>query len=765
MNAAYLRLFGSPSVEAGEGSAPTGRATQRHRVALLALLALAPDLRLTRDKLIGYLWPESDAEHARNLLNVALYNLRKTLGEDAFVSTGDDLTLNAELIRSDVDEFTAAVERGDHSGAVALYRGPFLDGFFLSESEAFEQWADRERNRLAAGYDKSLEALAENAESAQEFSKASEWWKARAARDPFDSRIALRLMQALAASGNRGAALQHASVHQRLLQSEFGVESAPTVVAYAERLRNEPITSETVALLPQRRPNEAAAETSLVATAAAPVAPVSSLAGRRLVHPAAVLVSLSVLAIAAWIFWPLGKGPEGSIAVLPFVNMSPNVDNEYFSDGLTEEVITRLAVIPSLKVISRTSAMHYKGSKKPLREIASELNVAHILEGSVRENEGSVRISAQLVDARSDAHLWASSYEYERRTPFRVQEEIAREVARALELELADRTRRLLVRRGTSDPDALEFFRRGRFLWSLRTPEAHEQAIAFFERAIARDSNYADAYAGLADAYLTSWVLNQTERSEAESRARHKWAAERAIALDNESGDAWAAHASSLWWQKNWPAAERELRRAIELNPGSSMSHIWLSQLMRAVGRLDEARREVQLAFELDPFATVPNTMQGWHSFHDREFDRSLAHYRRAAQVGAYAGPWVGVALNFSLKGMHDSALYAARKAVDMAPERPGVLGVLAYVQARAGQETEARETLRRAKLEPSEPFDIGRAYVALGEPDSAFAWLERSNWQWPHRAVLSDPALDPLRRDPRFARLTARVAREMGIQ
>ena len=186
---------------------------------------------------------------------------------------------------------------------------------------------------------------------------------------------------------------------------------------------------------------------------------------------------------------------------------------------------------------------------------------------------------------------------------------------------------------------------------------------------------------------------------------------------------------------------------------------------MRAMGRLDEARREVQLAYELDPFATVPNGMQGWHSFHDREFDRSLVHYRRAAQVGAYAGPWVFVALNFSLKDMHDSALYAAHKAADLAPERPGVLGVLAYVQARAGQEGAARETLRRAKLDPREPFDIGRAYVALHEPDRAFAWLERANWQWPHRAVLSDPSLDPLRADPRFARLTARVAREMGIQ
>ncbi|MGH7710261.1 MAG: AfsR/SARP family transcriptional regulator, partial [Gemmatimonadaceae bacterium] len=166
MNARYLRLFGSPSVEGGDGNALTGRVTQRHRIALLALLALAPDQRLTRDKLIGHLWPESDAEHARNLLNVALYNLRKALGEHALLSTGDDLTLNSELVRSDVAEFERAIERGDHGDAVTLYRDPFLDGFFLNEAPEFDQWVDRERGRLAGEYDKSLEALADSAESA-----------------------------------------------------------------------------------------------------------------------------------------------------------------------------------------------------------------------------------------------------------------------------------------------------------------------------------------------------------------------------------------------------------------------------------------------------------------------------------------------------------------------------------------------------------------------------------------------------------------------
>ncbi|MGH7709769.1 MAG: BTAD domain-containing putative transcriptional regulator, partial [Gemmatimonadaceae bacterium] len=456
---------------------------------------------------------------------------------------------------------------------------------------------------------KSLEALAESAELAQDFAKASEWWKTRAARDPYDSRVALRLMQALAASGNRAAALQHASVHQRLLQSEFGVESSSSVAAFAERLRSEPVTRETLSPL---RPNEPTATTSLAPVAAAQMATLPATTTRPRRRPIAALLALGSLAALTWSLWPRASTPEGSIAVLPFVNLSPNANNEYFSDGLTEEIITRLAAIPNLKVISRTSAMRYKGSKQPLREIAGELNVAHILEGSVRENEGTLRISAQLVDAKSDAHLWANSYEYELRTPFRVQEEIAHEVARTLEVELGDRTRRLLVRRGTSDPEAYELYRRGRFLWARRSREGHAQALEYFQQAIARDSNYADAYAGIADVYLTDWQLNLSERTEAESYSRVKWAAERAIALDDESADAHVSFAIALWWQKNWPSAERELRRAIELNPNHATAHSWHGLLLRGMGRAQEARQEGRRGYELDPFAPV---MANNHAF------------------------------------------------------------------------------------------------------------------------------------------------------
>jgi len=237
----YLRLLGSPSIEAEDGAPVANRVTQRHRVALLALLAASSAERLSRDKLLAFLWPESDADRGRNLLNVATYVLRGALGEDALISAGDELRLNADVIRSDVAELGAALASGDNARAVELYRGPFLDGFFLPDAPDFERWVDAERQRLAGRYHKALEDLAEEAEREGAFARAVDCWKVRAARDPYDSRVAVRLMQALDASGNRAGALQHASVHQRLLQEEFDMVPPPEIAALAQRLRTEPV--------------------------------------------------------------------------------------------------------------------------------------------------------------------------------------------------------------------------------------------------------------------------------------------------------------------------------------------------------------------------------------------------------------------------------------------------------------------------------------------------------------------------------------------
>ena len=764
----HLRLLGSPSItrDAGEGAPLSGRVAQRHRLALLALVAMAPGQRLGREKLMATLWPESDSERGRNLLKVSTYVIRTELAEGALLSEGDDLRLNADVVRADATDFDAAVARGDHAGAVALYTAPFLDGFFVSDAPDFEQWAARERERLAARYAKALEALAEQAEAGGDASRAAEWWKRRAAQDPYDSRVALRLMQSLEASGNRVAALQHASVHQRLLEQEFGIAAAPDIQGFAERLRRQPAA---VPDVPPSRESQGEPVDVPVATEVAEHG-LSERRRAKVLSRRGVLALTALVLVGAATLWTIGPGlsqpPERSIAVLPFVNLSATGDDESFNDGLTEEIISGLASVPELRVISRTSAMHYKGAKRPLPEIARELGVAHILEGSVRTSGTRVRISAQLIAARADEHLWAENYETDLGDIFRVQEQIARQVVHALEVELGERAEGTLVRRGTSDPEAYQLYRRARYLWNTRTKEGHQRAIEYYQRAIERDSGYADAYAGLADTYLTAWQLNLGELSEHEAYARAKSAAERALALDEGSADAHVAVATTLQSKGDWLGTEREHRRAIALNPSHATAHTWLSLLLAGMGRQREAVEESRRAYELDPFAIVPSSNYGWACYLARDFDCAIGQYRRTVEIGPTFGrTYARLGMAYALAGKLDEAVRALQKAIEFHPERPDFLADLAYVQALRGEPAAARQNLERAKLQPFEPFNIGRAYVALREPDSAFAWLERSRWQWPHRAVLSDPALDPLRSDPRFARLVERVEREMGIR
>jgi TolB-like protein/DNA-binding SARP family transcriptional activator/Flp pilus assembly protein TadD len=769
-----LRVFGSPSIDREGGDALTGRVAQRHRLGLLVLVGMAPSARLSRDKLIAYLWPESDLERGRNLLKVSTYVIRTALGENALLSEGDELRLNADVVRVDALEFEAAVSSGDYRNAATLYRGPFLDGFFLSDAPEFEQWAARTRDRLAAGYAKALEALAGEAEANRDFPAAAEWWKLRAAHDLYDSRVAVRLMQSLEASGNVAAAIQYAVVHQRLLQEEFGMAGSPEVAELAERLRREPLPPTS---LPMTAPPDRA-DIPVTATPHAEVVPsgyseantpVTTPRPRRaLVRSVglAVLLTTLVLVVAVWKFWPGSDRAPRSIAVLPFANLSGDADRDYFSDGLTEEIIAGLSALPELKVISRTSAMHYKGSDKPLREIGRELKVAHILEGSVRQDGSRVRITAQLIDARTDEHLWAKTFDSNVPDIIRVQEEIAREVVKALEVELGERVQNALVDQGTTDAEAYELYRRGRHLWNTRTREAHERAIDYYRRAIERDSGFAAAYAGMADAYMTGYQLNIWSQPAAEIISRHKWAAERALAMNDKSSDAHVSFGVSLQWHKNWPGAEREFRRAIQLNPSNATAHTWYSLLLAGLGRLKEAREESRLADELDPFAVVPSGNYAWQCYLSRDQDCAITQLKKALEFSpGSARTYDRLALAYAQKGMLDDAVATLQKAVELGPERPDFLADLAFVQALRGETESALENLRRAKEQPFEPFNIARAFVALGQTDSAFVWLEKSSWHFPHRAVVSDPGLDPVRSDPRFVRLAERIDREMGVR
>ena len=498
----------------------------------------------------------------------------------------------------------------------------------------------------------------------------------------------------------------------------------------------------------------------VTATVIAPSAPSARSRWGRLVA-AAMLVILAVGTLLA--LRGLRARVEPSVAVLPFVNMGADSADGYFSDGLTEEIITRLGALPGLKVISRTSAMHYKGSTAPLREIAGELDVAHVLEGSVRRADGRLRITAQLVDARADEPVWAATYDHAPRDAFEVQETIAREVAQALEVELEEPGQRALTRKGTLHPEAEDLYRRARYLWATRSREGQEQALAYLHQAIARDSGYADAWAAIADVYLTTHRFGWSELSEQEAYGRVKASAERALALDPRSADAHAAYSQVLWWQRDWPGAERELRRAIELNPGNASARGWYALLLIGSGRTEEALRESRRAAELDPFALIVSLTYAWGCYIARDYECSVEQLRRTLEINpSWPITHVRLGESYTQQNRHEEAARAVTAALENGA--PWLLADLAYVRARAGRASEARRLLDSARtISPS--FNVARAYAALGEADSAFAWLERANWLWAGTgAVRADPGLDPVRDDPRFAALSGRVDRDLGL-
>ena len=749
-----LKLFSSPTLASGD-VVLTGRPVQRHRIALLSLLALSPGRRMSRDKLIAFLWPERDTESGRNLLKAATYVLRAELGERALLSENDGLRLNEQVVQTDAAAFEEDVARLDYERAVQWYRGSFLDGFFLSDAPEFEHWAEQERTRLANEYAGALEKLALAAEAALDFATAVERWKKRAAYDPYDARIALRLIQALDASGNPAAGIQHAAIHQRLTQEEFGIATNAELEAVVAQLRS-------------RTPTPAAATSTAPEDAIPPTALLPDRSPPRRSRWLRALVPASVLLLLATFFLTArshSSGDEASIAVLPFANQSGDADDEYFSDGLTEEVIIRLSALDGLKVISRTSAMHYKLNRKPMRDVARELNVRHVLEGSVRRRGDVVRITAQLIDAEKDEHIWADSYDYSLHDSFYVQEQIARAVAEVLEVELGARQTRQLTRRGTNDAEAYELYRRSRFLWNTRTPKAHEQAAQYLRHAIAADPRYADAYALLGQIYATSHQLGFSTIPEAEVYARITASAEHALALDDASADAHTALAVVFWYQRNWQGVEREMRRAIELNPGNADARTWYSLLLGGMGRLDEALAQARRAYEVDPFALVISLDVGWACYLLRDYTCAADQFRRTLELNPSWGlTYMRHGMTLAQAGRLSAAVDTLRRGLEQAPNYVDLQLSLAYAYALADSASAARELLERAKTRAR---GIGPAFVhiALNEPDSAFAWLDRADWRFAWTATLYDPALDPLRHDPRFVQLAARVRHEMGLR
>jgi eukaryotic-like serine/threonine-protein kinase len=456
--------------------------------------------------------------------------------------------------------------------------------------------------------------------------------------------------------------------------------------------------------------------------------------------------------------------PIQSLAVLPMANYSGDPQQDYFADGMTEELITDLAQIKSLRVISRTSAMAYKGTRKTLPQIGRELNVDGVLEGSVERAGSRVRITEQLVEAATDRHLWAKSYERELKDVLALQAEVARAVAAEVQAAITPQEAARLASARAVDPKVHELYLRGRYqLNRAGSRPAIDGAIATFNRALSIDPAYAPAYAGLADSYvaLTDFYLPPEE-----TMPKAKEAAARALALDEVLAE---AHVSlgmvHLGYDRDWAGAEREFRRAIELNPGLSTAHEVLGDYFAVVGRVGESSAEIEKAARLDPLSSAIAYDGGWDSVLARRYDRAVEWFRKAIELDPSNG-WLDVNLAIALtqQGKLSDAAAAAEKGI-AGLDSPLARAVAAGTFAAAGQRERARkmaEELERASGSRYVcPYELAVVSIRLGDRDEAFRLLEKG---YRERSVCMqftkcDPRLDPLRSDPRFADLLRRLA------
>jgi TolB-like protein/DNA-binding SARP family transcriptional activator/Tfp pilus assembly protein PilF len=781
-----LKLFGGISIETEDGQL-TGRAVQRRRLALLTLLAAARARGVSRDRLIAYLWPDADAENGRRFLSDSVYRINQALGGDVIVAVGDELHLDAKRLPSDLGEFEDALSRGEHEEAVTRYAGPFLDGFFLSDAPDFERWVEGERDRLGREYARALEGLAVSAEQSGSGASAASWWRRLAAQDPYNSRVALRLMQSLAAVGERGAAIQHARVHEALLAQELEAEPDPAVRLLAEQLKRDgraasgPATAEamtTPSLAPPATPPPVPYSALVETPPPAVVSDGSALSRVRRVPRVSptllIIVGLGIVALAAvGILVMRQRGDVASrrvpatvhtIAVLPFVNLSADRENEYFSDGITEELITTLGQVRGLSVASRSSVFAYKNKPVDMREIGRRLGAATVVEGSVRKSGRSLRITAHLVSTANGYDLWSGAFERELQDVFAIQEEISRAIVAKLAGTLDAGERVPLAERSTRDPEAYDLYLKGRFAWHQRTRNGLRQAVEYFTHAVARAPDYARAHVGLGDAYAVNAFYDYLPPRDAYPKAES--AARRAIELDPTLA---APHATLgyvlTYYYLDWTQAEEEFKRALAADPTYSTAHQWYGNLLTVASRFADAEREFRAAEEADPLSLIAHAALGWSYYYAGRFDRALEQCRQTLALDRnfeLAHLWGGWALEEM--GREREAREWIRRAVQLSGGSPLTRLALARLLARSPSRAErdsARSIVgevesRRARGEYMPSYEIAKVHLALGDRAKAIEWLRRAVEDKSHsRAFLRvDPQLGPLRGDSRFEEL-----------
>jgi TolB-like protein/DNA-binding winged helix-turn-helix (wHTH) protein/Tfp pilus assembly protein PilF len=489
--------------------------------------------------------------------------------------------------------------------------------------------------------------------------------------------------------------------------------------------------------------------------------------GRSFRNAALILVPL-VIAGLAYALYTREKPPPAisSIMVLPLENLSGDPAQEYFADGMTDALIGDLAQLGTLNVISRTSSMHYKGTKKSLPQIAGEINVDAVVEGTVQRSGDRVVVRAQLIHAATDRHLWVQTYTRDVRDVLDLQSEIAQAVAREVRIQLTPGEQARFTARGPVQPKAYDNYLQGRYLyWNKRTEENLNRAIELFQNAIKEDASYAPAYVGLADCYNALSVVQISALPPIEGRRRAEDAATKALELDNGLAEAYTALGYINHYNWNWSAAEQHFKRALELNPSYANAHNFYASYLMSRGRIDESIAASNRARELDPFSLAINVQRGFLLENARRYGEAIEQLRAvtAMDPNHYQAYW-SLGHTYAANGQFVEAVAAAEKAVQLSDRAPGALGILGLAYGLAGRKAEAlrivNELLELNKTRYVTPAALVNVYLGLDDKEQAVVWLEKAFQERSNYIAYLKvfPILDPLRSDRRFAQLVGKV-------
>ncbi|HUQ20829.1 MAG TPA: BTAD domain-containing putative transcriptional regulator [Gemmatimonadaceae bacterium] len=773
----HLRTLGTLRLAGTDDDTVLGEhGHHRRRLALLAAIATAGERGRSRDQLLGLLWPDAPQDRGRHSLDQLLYAIRTSLNGPVFAGA-NPIRLNEEFISSDIAAFQSALERGDLESAVQEYAGPFLEGFYLSDSPDFEQWMDAERARIERSYTDALEQLAKRAEDAKHYAVAARWRQKLTDADPVSSKNAIGLIRALTLAGDHAAALKYAERYEALVAQELGTSVGPSVASLVAEVR-ERAKTESVVVRGKASAKRPRTDHSLIAEASrheepprdvvpreeiAEVSPPEPPARRnRAIVPAIAAAAALVLIAGAMWLRPRADTPivanDASIAVLPLANLSGDRQDAPIVDGLSEAMIGVLAKIPRLRVMARTSALRFRNSNLDPRTIGDSLNVANLLEGSAQRIGDRIRVQIRLVDTRDGSTRWAETYDRETRDIFLVQSEIAEAVASQLNLRLGAPAIAAVRRGPTSNIAAYELYLRAADPANLRSDSSVQFAAEEFKHAIALDPKFAAAYAGLARMYQR---MRETSAPPMPPRRLHELAvqmAHKAVELDDSLAEAHATVGVVELAGYNFPEADRELSRAVQIDPFYSRAREWLSFAYTWNQQHNDAFAEATRSVENDPLSPSAHAEVGRTLCMIGKYPQGLDRLKRLSsvtppllRVPVYTGICYGMMRNWS------EASAAFRRS-----RGPVASGLLGFSLAREGKTAEADSVLtgliKRWETRHSGAFHVATVYAGMGNLDQAFTWLDRSVDDYSLSFEIMAPLFSELHADPRFEKFRQRI-------